>query len=137
MKHNIYRRPITFTKKRSKPLGRVIIGTSKTAYRTLTNILLTSLSAFSFVFGDRETVLISPAQAGPVPEFCLNHTRIGQRWGATRARMIVVRQGGGRFTFLGRLPYHFVKLLLWISTWPGSNRYRVTQQNELGIFWNV
>jgi len=134
MKHNIYRRPITFTKKRSKPLGGVFIGTSKTAYRTLTNILLI-VSFFIRFRGPRDC--LDSLQAGPVPEFCLNHTRIGQRWGATRARMIVVRQGGGRFTFLGRLPYHFVKLLLWISTWPGSNRYRVTQQNELGIFWNV
>lgn len=97
MKHNIYKRPITLRKKRSKPLDGVFMRTWKKAYRTLSHSLLHSL------FGDRETVL--EKQDGPVPEFCLNHTRIEQRWGPTRARMIVVRQGGGRFAFLGRLPY--------------------------------
>ena len=68
-------------------------------------ILVGEMIHLHSLFGDRETVLAQ--QAGPVPEFCLNHTRIEQRWGPTRARMIVVRQGGGRFAFLGRLPYHF------------------------------
>ena len=35
MKHNIYQRPITLTKKRSKAHIEDFLGTSKTAYRTL------------------------------------------------------------------------------------------------------
>ena len=120
MKHNIYHRPIIFTNKRSKPLGGDIICHSISIYRTFILLMFHSL------FGDRETVLNK--QAGPVPDFCLNHTRIEQRWGATRARMIVVRQGGGRIDFhVFRLPYRFVKLLLALQTWPGISRYRVTQ----------
>jgi len=69
------------------------------------NILMALLS---FVFGDREAVL--KLQAGPVPEFCLNHTRIGQCWGATRARMIVVRQVGGRFASLQPSPVPFCQV---------------------------
>jgi len=66
MKHNIYNRPKTLRLWRSKPLGRVFIGTSKKAYRTFIHVMLHSF------LGDRETVL--EKQAGPVPEFCLNQS---------------------------------------------------------------
>ena len=77
------------------------------------------------LFGDRETVLAQ--QAGPVPEFCLNHTRIGLRRGATRARMIVVRQVGGRSVSLAVSRTVYVTLQPWPADRPGPRRYRVTQ----------
>ena len=68
-----------------------IIGTLKIIYRTIGRF-------FYVTFSSCHAPALHPVSAGAVLKII--RTRIGQRRGATRARVEVVRQGGGRILSL-------------------------------------